>query len=56
MIGAHEMYSVVKDALPENFRLRLSDFTGRGVYAKYADEYKCIFIHIPKTGGVSVVS
>lgn len=35
-------------------RYRLMDLRGRGVYADYANEHKCIFIHIPKAAGTSV--
>jgi len=30
------------------------EFRGRGIYSGYADEYQCIFIHIPKAAGTSI--
>lgn len=33
---------------------RLADLRGRGVYSLHADQFKCIFIHIPKAAGTSV--
>src|SRR5258707_7699115 len=36
------------------FRYRLMDIRGRGVYSYFADEFRCIFIHIPKTAGTSL--
>ena len=35
-------------------RYRLADLRGRGVYSHFADDYQCIFIHIPKAAGTSV--
>ncbi|MDB2347376.1 sulfotransferase family protein [Verrucomicrobiales bacterium] len=45
----------LKDLIPMNWRYRLTDMRGRGVYGDYADENRCVFIHIPKTAGTSVV-
>lgn len=36
------------------WRVRLADLRGRGIYSDFADEFRCIFIHIPKTAGTSV--
>lgn len=35
-------------------RARIADLRGRGEYSHYADDFKCIFIHIPKVAGTSV--
>lgn len=37
------------------WRMRLADLRGRGVYAGYPNRHRCIFVHIPKTAGSSVV-
>jgi hypothetical protein len=37
------------------WRMRLADLRGRGVYAGYPNQYRCVFIHIPKTAGSSIV-
>ena len=37
------------------WRSRLADLRGRGVYAGYPNRHRCIFIHIPKTAGSSIV-
>jgi chondroitin 4-sulfotransferase 11 len=44
----------VVDMVPMWFRYRVMDLRGRGLYSDFADECKCIFIHIPKTAGTSV--
>ena len=36
------------------WRARIADLRGRGVYAGYSNDNRCIFIHIPKTAGSSV--
>lgn len=36
------------------WRARIADFRGRGIYAGYPDRFRCIFIHVPKTAGSSV--
>lgn len=36
------------------WRARLADLRGRGVYAGYSNDNRCIFVHIPKTAGSSV--
>ena len=38
-----------------HLRWGIADRLGRGVYAGYPDLHRCIFIHIPKTAGESVV-
>src|SRR5262249_33764757 len=43
----------LKSYVPMWFRYRLMDVRGRGVYSHFADEFRCIFIHIPKTAGNS---
>jgi len=35
-------------------RSRIADLRGRGVYSEFADEYRAIFIHVPKAAGTSV--
>lgn len=44
----------VKDLLPLPWRGRIADLRGRGIYSDFADEFHCIFIHIPRTAGTSV--
>jgi hypothetical protein len=46
---------MVADHIPIRWRQRLADLRGRGVYAGYPNRFRCIFIHIPKTAGSSVV-
>jgi chondroitin 4-sulfotransferase 11 len=41
--------------IPMQLRRRIADFRGRGVYGGYPNRSRCIFIHIPKTAGSSVV-
>jgi chondroitin 4-sulfotransferase 11 len=36
------------------WRMRLADLRGRGIYAGYPNRHRCIFIHIPKTAGFSI--
>lgn len=36
-------------------RTRIADKRGRGVYSGYPDRHRCIFIHIPKAAGTSLV-
>lgn len=48
------MVEILSRILPMQLRMRLADLRGRGVYSNYADQYKCIFIHIPKAAGTSV--
>jgi len=35
-------------------RYRLMELRRRGVYSHFADQYECIFVHIPKAAGTSV--
>ena len=35
-------------------RVRVADLRGRGVYSGYPNQYRCIFMHIPKAAGTSV--
>lgn len=44
----------IKNFIPMRLRVRIADLRGRGEYSHFADEYKCIFIHIPKAAGTSV--
>lgn len=44
----------LKKLFPESLRCRIADMRGRGIYKGYADEFRCIFIHIPKAAGTSV--
>lgn len=44
----------VRQFVPARWRARLADLRGRGVYAGYADRWRCVFIHVPKTAGSSV--
>jgi hypothetical protein len=41
-------------ATAAGWRVRLADWRGRGVYAGYPNQHRCIFIHSPKTAGSSV--
>jgi chondroitin 4-sulfotransferase 11 len=43
-----------KSLIPMWLRYRVMDLRGRGEYSYFADNYKCIFIHIPKAAGTSV--
>lgn len=45
----------MKQLIPEHIRSRIADMRGRGIYSGYADRNRCIFIHIPKAAGTSVV-
>ena len=45
----------MKYYINEILRPRLADIRGRGVYSGYSDQYHCIFIHIPKTAGTSIM-
>ncbi|MEN3950581.1 sulfotransferase family protein [Iodidimonas sp. SYSU 1G8] len=40
--------------VPESARIRLREWRGVGLFGKFADEHHAVFIHIPKTAGVSV--
>lgn len=46
--------SWLKDILPTAARLRMRDIAGIGLYRGFPDEHAAIFIHIPKSGGLSV--
>jgi hypothetical protein len=46
---------VLAPYIPMQWRLRIADFRGRGVYSGYPNRCRCIFIHIPKTAGSSIV-
>jgi hypothetical protein len=43
-----------KNLIPMDWRYRVMELRGRGLYNGYADRYRCVFIHIPKTAGTSV--
>jgi chondroitin 4-sulfotransferase 11 len=45
---------IQKSTQLHRIRCRIADYRGRGVYSDYSDQYKCIFIHIPKAAGTSV--
>ncbi len=45
----------MKQLISEQIRSRIADLRGRGVFSGYADSHRCIFIHIPKAAGTSVV-
>jgi chondroitin 4-sulfotransferase 11 len=44
----------IAHVIPLSWRYRIADLRGRGVYAGYPNRHRCIFIHIPKTGGSAV--
>lgn len=44
----------LQEFIPMSLRYRIMDMRGRGIYSNYADKFQCIFIHIPKTAGVSI--
>lgn len=46
----------IKNLFPFDLRLRIADLRGRGVYQGYPNQYKCIFIHIPKAAGTSLTN
>lgn len=37
------------------WRMRIADLRGRGVYEGHPNRHRCIFVHIPKTAGSSVM-
>ena len=47
-------FALLKHWAPMALRYRLMELRGRSLYSGYADTYRCIFIHIPKTAGTSV--
>jgi len=50
---------IVKKLLPNNFYMGLKTLSQVGQpfpYRKYTKKYKCIFIHIPKTAGTSILT
>lgn len=44
----------IRNTLPKPTRLRLDEAIGIGLYRGFSDEHKAIFIHIPKTAGISL--
>lgn len=44
----------LKSTIPMWLRYRLMELRGRGIYSYFADDFRCIFIHIPKAAGTSV--
>jgi hypothetical protein len=44
----------IEGLIPLWLRYRIMEVRGRGIYSVFADEHKCIFIHIPKAAGTSV--
>jgi chondroitin 4-sulfotransferase 11 len=55
-IGGASLRMAFSSNVPMLWRQRIADWRGRGVYAGYPNRHHCIFIHIPKTAGTSVVS
>jgi hypothetical protein len=45
----------IKDIIPMSLRYKIMGMRNRGVYSGYPDECQCIYIHIPKTAGTSIV-
>jgi hypothetical protein len=50
-----KVFSFDMSELTNKIRVRIADARGRGVYAGYPDRYQCVFIHIPKAAGTSLV-
>jgi hypothetical protein len=44
----------IRNTLPRQARLRLDEAVGKGLYRGFSDQHQAIFIHIPKTAGVSL--
>ena len=44
----------MKESLLHQFRMRIADLRGRGVYSGYPNAHRCVFIHIPKAAGTSL--
>jgi len=44
-----------KNFIPMDWRYRVMELRGRGLYNGYPDRHQCVFIHVPKTAGTSVV-
>lgn len=44
-----------RDLIPMWLRYRVMEWRGRDIYSGYPNEHQCIFIHIPKTAGTSIV-
>ena len=40
--------------VPMTLRCRIADLRGRGVYSEFADDFRTIFIHVPKSAGTSI--
>jgi chondroitin 4-sulfotransferase 11 len=45
---------LLRHIVPAAARARLREWRGTGLYGKFANEHRAIFIHVPKTAGVSV--
>lgn len=54
MPSAVTLRRLLHRVVPERARVRLREWRGVGLYGKFADEHHAIFIHVPKTAGVSV--
>lgn len=46
---------IIREMVSERWRRRVADMRGRGIYQGSSDLHRCIFIHIPKAAGTSVV-
>ncbi len=54
MSSAVTLRRLLHRIVPQRARVRLRECRGVGLYGKFADEHHAIFIHVPKTAGVSV--
>jgi chondroitin 4-sulfotransferase 11 len=54
ILTAATLSSWFRKILPTPTRLRLAELAGVGLYRGFPDSHRAIFIHIPKTAGVSL--
>lgn len=54
MILFNRIRKLYRDNVPVEIKVPISKIRGRTFYHQYHDEFKCIFIHIPKTAGTSL--